>query len=206
MIYLFEDPMSLDEQMALDYVSEERRKKASAMKSAKSRRLSLAAYLLLRQGLREEYGIKEAPTLMVADGGKPYLRDWPYIHFNLSHCPKCVACAISREPIGIDVETIRPYKTDLASRVLSQDEIRKVASDPDPALSFTRFWTMKESLVKLSGTGLRVPIPDILARSTGPSPLFHSIITPDYVVTSCTFSQEEASLEVIRVKSLTDNI
>lgn len=48
-------------------------------------------YLLLRYGLRKEYGINENVVLSEGSCGKPYLSNYPFVHFNLSHCDKGVA-------------------------------------------------------------------------------------------------------------------
>ena len=46
--------------------------------------------------------------LGIADGGKPYLLDYPQLRFNLSHSGEFVAIAVSRHQVGVDIEKLRP--------------------------------------------------------------------------------------------------
>lgn len=197
MVYLLEDPLNIDAEALMPLLAEQRRTRLLAMKSDKSRRLSLAAYMLLMHGLRGEHGIMEPPLFDFLPGGKPQLRHNPEIHFNMSHCPRCAACALSAGPIGIDVENVRPFRAELARRVLADDEWNEVVKSEDMALSFTHMWTMKESLVKLSGLGLRTSIPMILKREQ-PLPHFFTIEGPGYVLTICTPSAERPEIVLVR--------
>ena len=68
--------------------------------------LCAKAYILLKNGLRETYGITENPAFEYVKHEKPVLRDYPDIHFNLSHCKHGVLCVIDDKPIGCDIEEI----------------------------------------------------------------------------------------------------
>ncbi len=39
--------------------------------------------------------------------GKPYLNGYPNYYFNISHSGEFVVCAISNNPVGIDIEQIK---------------------------------------------------------------------------------------------------
>lgn len=119
------------------------------------RRRCIAAYILLKEALAREYGITENPEFGYYDGGKPFLIGHPGIHFSLSHCRVAVACAVGDKPVGIDIETIRPYKPALARRVLSTAELHEVEESERPDVAFIRLWTMKESYLKMTGEGIR---------------------------------------------------
>ena len=86
--------------------------------------------------------------------GKPYLPNGP--EFSISHCRAGVAVAIDDKTIGIDMETIRPYKEDLARKVMNDNEMKMIdeASQEDKAVLFTQLWTRKEAVLKLRGTGI----------------------------------------------------
>lgn len=85
--------------------------------------------------------------------GKPYLRDYPNAHFNISHSGQFVACAVSDRPIGVDIQKIVPYCRDAAERVFSLEELSKIESSPDRSAEFTRLWTQKEAYLKMLGIG-----------------------------------------------------
>lgn len=116
---------------------------------------------LLGFGLSKEYGLSlEQARLVMGSYGKPYLRDYPGIYFNISHTKGLVVCAISDHNTGIDVELVRPYQKRLAQRVLSKQEQQKLEGD----FSFFQYWTLKESYVKTIGTGLAVPLKEVEFR------------------------------------------
>ena len=116
---------------------------------------------------------------------RDYLKGHPDIHFNLSHCPKAALCAIAGVPVGADIESIRPYNPQLARRVLSEAEVEQVESSPSPDIVFARLWTMKESLLKLTGEGIRRDLKSVLVNT---SARFATTINTarGYVFTVCT--------------------
>ena len=119
------------------------------------RRVRVVAHRLLRQLLDEEFGLN-LDSLRVArtEQGKPFFPDYPDVHFNISHCDVAVACAVATSPVGIDVEMVTELDMDVARRVLNDDELHKVLAVPRPDVAFTRLWTIKESYLKMLGTGL----------------------------------------------------
>ena len=157
MVYIEDAPESFTDEMyrrELSKVSDQRREAAERLFRAHDRIRSVLSYRLLQHGLKCEYRIDVAPEFIFNEDGKPFLRDYPQIYFSLSHCDKAVACAISKCPIGIDVETLRPFDAELAEYVCSEEEFAAISASPDPAVAFTALWTKKESLCKMLGTGL----------------------------------------------------
>ena len=75
MIYLDEHIESIDVVAVLAEVSEQRRELAMRFLRESSRQQSLAAYLLLKKGLRMEYGIQENPILAFTADGKPFIEN-----------------------------------------------------------------------------------------------------------------------------------
>lgn len=182
--YINDNLQSLNLDAALAEIFEQRREKALRFKHEQGRRECVAAYLLLKRALREEYGIDENPILAEREGGKPYIVGREDIHFNLSHCREAVVCVVSNEEVGIDVERIRPYNDNLARYVLNDEEYDKVRLSDNPALEFTKFWTKKESLLKLTGEGIR---DDLKQALVGTKAHFetHENLEKGYVYTFC---------------------
>lgn len=122
-----------------------------------------AGIQLLRKALNERFGlgIEDEDTLSMASGphGKPYLKNFPQMEFNISHCSGLVACAVGDCPLGVDIEKERPYREALVRRVLSESELRLLAAG-EPEMFF-RFWTLKESYVKAVGCGMAMPFQEI---------------------------------------------
>ena len=74
-----------------------------------------------------------------------------------------MVCAISNRPVGIDVESVSHYKESVARYTMSQQEMDQILHADRLAVMFTRLWTMKEAVLKLSGEGLRDNLKEVLA-------------------------------------------
>ena len=149
-----EDIWAFDLQAALKEISEQRREQALKFKHEQGQRLCVLAYLLLKQALREGYGITENPVFEYNEHGKPSIVGHPEIFFNLSHCKEAAICVVSDHPVGVDVEGIREYKESLVNYTMNDEEIAQIKTAENPAAAFIRLWTMKEATTKLIGTGI----------------------------------------------------
>lgn len=183
MIYYDDHIWDFDLQQALAEVSQQRREYALRYRQERDQRLCVAAYRLLQRVLRLEYGIDETPGFIYDPHGKPVLQGHPDIHFSLSHCHGAVACAVSDHPVGIDIETTGHYTIEVARQVMNDDEIRQIEASAQPAVTFTRLWTMKESLYKLTGDDNDGDIRHMLDKM--PPVSFETIVFPHGVCTLC---------------------
>lgn len=164
-IYLNDDIERMDEEQTMALINtlpEWRRQRALRFKHLAGRRECAVAYSLLCQALREVYGIHEAPHFDVGEHGKPTLRDYPHIHFNMSHCQKAVICVISDAPIGVDIERVRKQNASLTDYTMNEEEIEQIEASDQPEMMFTRLWTAKEAVLKLQGTGIQDTLKDSL--------------------------------------------
>ena len=163
MIYINDNIDAFDVEAALPLLSDERREQTLRFRFERGWKTCAAAYLLLCEGLKKEYGITEKPLFSYGPHGKPALRDYPDIHFNFSHCRDAVVCVISNRPVGIDVESVSHYKETVARYTMNERELREILEAERPDVAFTRLWTMKEAVLKLSGEGLRDNLKEVLA-------------------------------------------
>ena len=181
MIYLNDHTELLGIDDALSKVSPQRREQALKFAHESGRRLSLAAYLLLMEGLEKEYGITEPPVFEYLEGGKPIIVGHPEIHFNFSHSGKVALCAIDSQPVGADVETPRKITPSLIAYTMNEEEQAIIESASDQVTTFLSFWTKKESVLKLTGEGIRSDLKTVLAKPE----LYHiETITKDNYVYS----------------------
>jgi len=150
-IYINDDIAHFDWQAALPLLSEQRREQCLKFRHELGRQTCAAAYLLLCEALRKEYGIMEKPVFEYGEHGKPTIVGHPDIHFNLSHCREAAICVVSDQPVGVDIESIHRYSESLARYVMSDDELQ-VINGLD--LEFTKLWTRKEAVVKRNGHGI----------------------------------------------------
>ncbi|MBR5892178.1 MAG: 4'-phosphopantetheinyl transferase superfamily protein [Bacteroidaceae bacterium] len=155
MLLLVDDNLdAFDVEAAMPLLSGQRREKIALLANADDRRESAAAYILLREALGKEYGLADAPVFEYGDYGKPFLQGAEGIHFSMSHCRQAVVCAVADFPLGVDVESLRPYNERLARYTMNDEELSRIESSPLPEVEFVRLWTMKEAVAKLSGRGI----------------------------------------------------
>lgn len=131
---------------------EERRERVMRYHFDKDRRLCLGAGLLLAYVLRQA-GVSDL-SLRSLPGGKPVLSARPDIHFSLSHSGTLAVCAISGQPVGVDVEVVQSANPEIAALCFQKQEWEWINQSADPCRAFIRLWTRKESYLKRLGTGL----------------------------------------------------
>ena len=165
MVYVNEHTDLLDIESALEQVSAQRREQALKFRHEEGRRLSLAVYILLAEGLKKEYGITETPVFDYTPEGKPFIASHPDIHFSLSHSKNVALCAISDQPIGADVETYRNISPSLVNYTMNESEQELINASSNRTMQFLHFWTRKEALLKLTGEGIRNDLKNVLAEA-----------------------------------------
>lgn len=142
-----------------------RREQALRFKHLSGQRESAMAYHLLLRMLKQQHNITTPPHFIIGDNGKPTLAEYPNIHFNLSHCKEAVACAISSEPVGIDIECERKITPSLIQYTMNERETTEIEQSPNPTIHFLKLWTAKESVVKLTGQGISTDIKELLNKA-----------------------------------------
>lgn len=186
MVYIDCEIEQIDLAAALDRVSPQRRSHALRYRREHDQRLSVAAYMLLQKALKEEYGIDEPPLFEAVANGKPSIVGRPDIYFNLAHCHEAAACVVDTVPVGIDVESIGNYDADVARVVMSVAEQEQIERSANPRLAFARLWTMKESLLKMTGEGLATDLGGVLHRcQSQESYTFQTTVFSRFVCTVC---------------------
>ncbi|OUN02697.1 hypothetical protein B5G43_16035 [Flavonifractor sp. An92] len=110
-----------------------------------------AAHALLEQKL-SEYGVPR-PEFDTLPGGKPILKDGA-LHFSLSHSGAFALCGLGKRPLGVDVERIKPRRPNLPRYALSEREFQWFTQRGSNWEDFYTLWTLKESYVKYTGSGL----------------------------------------------------
>ncbi len=85
------------------------------------------------------------------------------VQFNMSHSQGMALLALqSHDEVGVDIEAVRPVPdaVDIARRLFTEEEGRILAAHPpdERDLTFARYWTRKEALLKSIGRGLSHPV------------------------------------------------
>ena len=190
---------------AIDLLPQWRCEQAMRFKHEQGRKECAFSYHLLCRLLREEYGIEEQPTFIYGEHGKPSLafpsrlnkaeataltplpHDTP-IHFNLSHCRKAIACVVADTEVGIDVECFGRYRDSLARHICNDEELSRIAIADNPDAEFTRLWTQKEAVVKLTGRGIDDDLKNLLIKYNNVSLTTEAHPDKGYVLSVAKFS------------------
>ena len=163
-ISIFDDMGQITEeeiQRLLPLVSDERREEAMSYKHLFGQFACLKSYVMLRE-LLERQGLSHPFRFERNEHGKPFLADYSDIYFNISHCKNGIAVAVSSQPIGIDIESYRNVSDSLIRYTMNEEEQRIIAESDDPLRTFTEYWTKKEAVFKLRGTGITHDLHNLL--------------------------------------------
>ena len=128
-----------------------RQRDIDAVSNPELKRQKYYVWRLLEYALQRSFGFKPDDVTFRKEGER-YLCD--RAHFSLSHSGNALAVAVSRAPVGVDLERVTERDTDrLTRRVLNPAEA--AAYDALPADQradfFFRTWTAKEALFKAAG-------------------------------------------------------
>lgn len=83
--------------------------------------------------------------------GKPYVLGKPNIHISLSHSANYCACAVSAEPVGIDIQQHRLVDAPIPKHFFTQSEREYLSSVPcqEYEKAFFTLWSRKECYQKV---------------------------------------------------------
>ncbi|MBD5556785.1 MAG: 4'-phosphopantetheinyl transferase superfamily protein [Roseburia sp.] len=139
----------------LENLTDERKKNTMRFVQAADRKRSLGAGILLGKIL-PLYGASPEEIRIGADG-KPEVEG---ICFNLSHSAEFVICAVGEQAVGCDVEKIAKAPERVAEHFFHRHEAEylRACGEEGRAAMFFRLWTMKESYIKMTGEGMRLPL------------------------------------------------
>lgn len=132
-----------------------RKQKILKCKQSEARKQSLGAGLLLGDILKER-GLSDSKVRFGLNG-KPEIEG---ICFNLSHSKNMVIGAVGEKSVGCDIEQISKAPEKVAGRFFGENEIEYLnrISEDKRNKEFYRLWTMKESYIKMTGEGMRLPL------------------------------------------------
>ena len=163
MIRIFDDMTQVTEaevQRMLLIVNDQRRNEALRYKHTFGQYCCLKSWLMLKE-LLKPLGINDL-DFTFNEHGKPSLKHHPNIHFNLSHCKNGIAVAVDNAPIGIDIESFRSFDEALIRKTMNDSEIATINSSEKPKETFIAYWTKKEAVLKLRGTGISTDLYQVL--------------------------------------------
>lgn len=119
---------------------------------------SILGRLLLFKGLKYFGKHLREEDICYTSYSKPYFVS-ENIKFNISHSGDIVVCAISDvNDIGIDIEIRHDLRIDLFKFQMTDNEWLKIINSKHCNLSFFKYWSQKEAIIKAHGQGLSLPL------------------------------------------------
>lgn len=87
---------------------------------------------------------------------KPWLREAPALHYNVTHAGNWVLLAVAPAEVGIDVEHLNPLFAfqEVFDYSFSSAERDFISRSPAPYRAFYQLWTRKEAWVKSTAQGI----------------------------------------------------
>ena len=122
----------------------ERRERLEHLRKEELRHEPLCAYAVLYMVLRTIYGWKKLPPLRYSKYGKPEFDGYPDVQFNISHTRRAALIGVHNEPLGVDIEKIRPVSERTMQRIAGTDSQQE----------FFERWVRREARSKWTGAGI----------------------------------------------------
>ena len=91
--------------------------------------------------------------LLKDENGMPLPFDGTF--WSITHKTRYVGGVVAPTPIGIDIERIRELSRGLFKKTASEREWALAGPEKESLLTFFRFWTSKEAVLKATGIGIR---------------------------------------------------
>lgn len=162
----------------LSLMTEERRAYLDTVSNKEKKLASVCGEWCIKKLVSEFADIKaEDITVLRTEKGKPYLKDLPF-HISISHSSDLVAVAVSRFPVGIDMEKIKDRDLKLCRKVCTEKDNAIIKNSHNPIEDFYKIWTAKEAYFKKEGTG----ITDLKSVSYCDTDCLH-FFEDDYIIT-----------------------
>lgn len=160
------DELIYDFDKQLNNISFCRQERVQSYKRTSDKNLCLAATLLLDKAL-DAFGLREKDMdYSFCEHGKPYFKNRPDLFFSLSHSGSYAMAAVSDKEIGCDIQQIKNIDLKISKRFFTEYENDYIKN----ILDFFRVWTLKESFIKLIGTGLSMPLNSFCIENLADSP------------------------------------
>lgn len=125
--------------------------------------LSLGVGVLLRLALKNCGVNVENEDVVFKVNQKPFLKNNKKIFYNLSHSHNVVMCIVSDVEVGCDVEKVSKVDLKIAGRYFFNTEYELINSQKEYEKKidmFFKLWTLKESFMKVTGLGFKLPLND----------------------------------------------
>jgi len=118
----------------------------------------LIARLMLAQLMMRVYGITTLPTLVTQSNGRPAFADRDLPDFSIAYAGNMVGVLLAEEGgrAGLDMEIVRAHSRQTQEQLmqsLTSGERTWINAQQDFMEAVTQIWTLRQSILKLTGEG-----------------------------------------------------
>lgn len=147
-------------------MSAEKKARVDRFRQPDDKKRTVAGEMLARKAIAQWCGVEaESIKFDTAEHGKPFAVGLD-VEINISHSGNMVVCAVSDQPVGIDIELIRPVDLRTAKHFCTPEDLEYlfghtpseeefIKTEEEAILHrFFQIWTVKEAYCKWSGIGI----------------------------------------------------
>lgn len=147
-------------------MSAEKKARVDRFRQPDDKKRTVAGEMLARKAIAQWCGVDTVSIKFdTTEHGKPFAVGLD-VEFNISHSGDMVVCAISDQPVGIDIELIRPVDLRTAKHFCTPEDLEYlfghtpsedefIKTEEEAILHrFFQIWTAKEAYCKCIGTGI----------------------------------------------------
>lgn len=135
----------------LQFLPESRLAKISQYHSEKDKKLCVGAHLLLRKVLRRHLIFIKPYDFKYDNNGKPIIINRK-LEISISHSGEYVAVAISKKPVGVDIQEMRNVDLDARKLVFDEQDEKLFQESTNQVDMFYSLWVSKEAKFKMDQT------------------------------------------------------
>lgn len=186
--------MSVDEflnkvtfKQLLSFLSKERQKQLMKLNYDIDKKLSLFAEIIVRIIICQKLNVNNSKLVFEKNEyGKPYIKGYTNLYYNISHTRNAIVVAFSDKPVGVDIEKVKHIESQIAKRFFTFEEQMYISKYPEKIdKHFYEVWTKKEAYIKYLGQGLSIKLNSFNVFSNVISKQIKSFEIDDYIVSVC---------------------
>lgn len=191
--------------LLLPYITKEKQAHINKLRSYRDARNCLLGDILARIKICHNTKIKNDQLYFrINEYGKPYVAPGFNIHFNISHAGNYVACAVSDEPVGIDIELFKSVDIGVAERFFTSDEIAYIKKGKAATIELRlhEIWVKKESRIKWEGRGLYMSLTsfNVLQQDGISLPNYYEVLSNEEAICYvCTCKKSNPIVKIIDI-------
>lgn len=158
MIFVLEVDFNLEEKRykkLFTKLSQSRQIKVNSFYNENDKIISTLTEIFIKYCLEQYIGKKLIKLELIYNNyGKPRLKDFPNIYFNISHSGNIIVCSVNNQQLGIDVEKVKKFDFNIIDMFCNVNDINHLKDVINKNIALYKIWTAKEAFLKFKGTGL----------------------------------------------------